>query len=294
MNIIESNFTLFDTSARNLNELKREEVAETIRVPISSEFAATIKDEEILQTLETFYDHGLVVMEFEKPKSPQVVRENLLSLSLFFGRIQDHKHAKGGIVDITTKPGIYKPDGIKRPQNDNGEQSPHTDGAFGEAPPIIALGCYKDASVGGESTYVDMKDVFQHLWETDVQALSGLFLPNAATVIRGDQQKKGPIFSYGNNSIQACYSNHEYNTADIGKASQDGFLLLDDYVKDEKNQLYIASAPGNITLFDNTRFLHGRKKFINKPGDERWMMRTWYDGNTKALKGYKQGFTINV
>lgn len=297
MNIFESSSTNAASvlpSLWNKNEIFKEVNPEKLRIVVASEYATLMSDEKVLQMMETFYDCGLAVIEFEKPTSPNVVRENLSSLSHFFGRMLTHKHAKGGIVDITTAPGIYKVDGIKRPQNDNGEQSPHTDGAFGEAPPIIALGCYRSAMIGGESTYVDMKNVFEHLWQRDIQALAGLFLPNAATVIRGDQQKKGPIFSFINNSVQACYSNHEYNTAEIGQASNDGFLLLDDYIKREQNQFSIPTKPGSITLFDNMRFLHGRKSFTDKKDEERWLMRAWYDGNTKTLENYQQGFKVNL
>jgi alpha-ketoglutarate-dependent taurine dioxygenase len=263
---------------------------ERVTVQVDTPFVTDIDPHNVDKMIDTFYNNGIVILELETPTHPELVRENLLALTHYFGKLESHKHSKGGIVDITTTPGMYKPDGVRRPQSDNGMQSPHTDGASGNPPEIVALGCFRPAAQGGESIFIDMQTVFKDLWAQDIRELSTLFLPNATTVYRGEEAKTGPVFIVDQDKVRASYSNHEYNRIDIGQASQTGFTLLDRYIKNPINQSIVPSIAGSIAIFDNSRILHGRNMFQDEAGKERWLMRAWYDNNSNYMQASTRGF----
>lgn len=77
---------------------------EAITVSIDQPFAADMTVKEAENILENFDERGIVVLDFEATDQPHVIRENLLTLSHYFGGLLGHKHARGGIVDITTTP----------------------------------------------------------------------------------------------------------------------------------------------------------------------------------------------
>lgn len=94
--------------------------------------------------------------------------------------------------------------------------------------------CIQPAKIGGESIFIDMKDVFLFMINSHPELLSTLFLKDAATVIRNDIHKTGPVFVLKDNLIEAYFSNHEYNQSTCSIKSKIAYEIIDTYIKNKK------------------------------------------------------------
>lgn len=244
------------------------------------------------EALDTITTHGLVIVE-TGVTDVAAAKVELIDLRDYLGEPLGHKHADhDGHVLITADPSVYQ-DRVRRPQSDSGQQSPHTDGAFGEPPPIIALYALQPAARGGESMFIDGGDLFTHMLTTHPDQLPPLLAPDAVQVRRGDQVAGNPIFQLGGDDrLRVAFSNHEYNDAIPSPGSKHAFNSVDVYVKNPDNWHTITPRPGQLTIIDNTRMLHGRKAWGDSEGQTRRSIRAWYDNNPNGREGIETGIQL--
>lgn len=244
------------------------------------------------QIIDKISIYGIVGIEL-KAGNRNVARENLKQIAEYLGKIQSHKHSSDGLVDITMKQGYYD-QSVKRPQSDNGHQTPHTDGVFGVTPEFMVMYCIEPANLGGETIIIDMRDALLYMMQFFPHLLPSLFIDNAATVIRGDARKSGPVFAINSGIIEGYFSNHEYNLAIVNPECKEAYDTLNDYITSTTNQKTLKSRPGTLWIYSNKRILHGRNAFNDLFGKERHYVRGWYDGSGAWNKSSMKGIPLEV
>lgn len=220
-------------------------------------------------------ENGYSIQNLPDDLSEEEGRHLLNTLEIVLGEGIGHKHAIDGVVSLSNDPTLYN-DGIRRPQSDNGHQSPHTDGAFEQVPPsLMAVLCLNPADQGGETLLVDIGDAAATLTR---EKIDGLFTPDAIVVMRGEQEARHPALSVNaRERIVGRFSNHEYNRSYAGNTKAEmGFKAIDAFLKDQNNHTIIPLESGDLILIDNERMAHGRNAFESR--QPRHLLRKWYNG----------------
>lgn len=255
--------------------------------------ARQLKPELIQRMLQTLGDYGMVLFGLNQSTSVENAKLDLIELRKYFGNPMMHKYADAdGHVLITSKPGVYT-DGIKSPQSDPGQQSPHTDAAYyASIPPFIALFSVQPAVEGGQGIVVRGEEILKYMLREHPENLPSLFARDALRVQRLERSAGHALFTYIDGRVNVCYGDHEYNQTQPSEDSALGFKDVETYVKDSSNWNVINPKSGQIAIYRNDRLLHGRLKWGDGPGVERLSIRAWFDGNSSYAEAIKPGFAL--
>ena len=243
------------------------------------------------QALEKLSEHGLVIVEFG-PIDVPTAKRHLTDLQSVFGNPIGHRHADDdGHVIFSSA--AYDDD-VRRPQSDSGQQSPHTDGVFGEPPPIIALVSVQTAAEGGESIYIHGGTVIDHMYSNHPNQLPPLLEHDAVRVQRGTEEASNPVFRLNEDGrrILVAFSHHEYNQAIPSQEAEEGFNSISRFVRNRRNWHTMQPRSGQLTIISNLEWFHGRRKWNEILGQERTSVRGWFDNNPSQGQGLQLGVQV--
>ena len=140
------------------------------------------------------------------------------------------------------------------------EQYLHTDGPIVSNPAdVVVLYCDLPAIKGGESTFVDGKNLFYRLAEEDPELLRALMDSDAGIFGEppNDVQIKPVFRSYDFNRLGICFRNDKLVT--YSKIIQDKFDYLIETINGLTTHVKLNAGEGYIV--NNNRFIHGRRSF---------------------------------
>lgn len=160
----------------------------------------------------------------------------------------------------------------------------HTDGTLLSRPPgIAALVCISQASSGGETVLIDGRAVCRELKTATPDAITVLSAPHHFDVmgqIAGLETKEQPILDWSGRHVQVRYLRQyiEDGYVRVAKPIPAELVLamdaLDAATMREQYQTEILLGRGQLLIWDNNRFLHGRRAF-NENGSKRRLRRIY-------------------
>lgn len=241
---------------------------------------------------EKLSDEGIATIKTDIVNREEIIK-GLLMLEDKLGKIIPHTTAQS-FADITLK-SRFNDRSVIRPQSDNGPQAPHVDGVLSEVTPsFMVMHCISPAAVGGESVYVDTKDILEFILQKDYATFAPLFHPKAVAVARPQFGKKHkPVFKIRGDVLETYFSNHEYNKVDSSIEAETAFDLISTFIKSPENQKIRQTHPGDLVFVVNRRLLHGRKAFSDSSSQRRHYVRAWYDGSKANIPPCSKGLCIN-
>lgn len=160
----------------------------------------------------------------------------------------------------------------------------HTDGTLLSRPPdIAALVCVSRASSGGETVLIDGHAVCRELKTATPHAVTVLSAPHHFDVmgqIPGLETKEQPVLDWSGRDVQVRYLRQyiEDGYRKIAKPIPAELVLamdaLDAATMLERHQTEILLDRGQLLIWDNNRFLHGRRAF-DENGSRRRLRRIY-------------------
>ncbi len=150
----------------------------------------------------------------------------------------------------------------------------HTDGCLlPVAPDLAMLACVSSAAAGGETIVMDGRSVRDAVAGAGAELLEVLRQPQPFDAAPGQPGPRRPVltehadgrvrFNYLRRYIEQGYANlGEEIPADLVRAMD----VIDAHTSAEENQTPFLLRRGQVLIFDNTRFVHGRRPFTD--GDE--------------------------
>ncbi len=144
--------------------------------------------------------------------------------------------------------------------------SPHTDGTSLPAPPhLVMLACLVPGTDGGESYLTDGSRVFSTLAEHDPEALGALAAPRSAFFGTADGYLGSVFEDAGGGRVSV-----RLRTDELARFSPDITRILPRLrATIDQHKVSLRLRPGEGYLLDNSRWLHGRRRFTG----ERVMIR---------------------
>jgi len=192
--------------------------------------------------------------------------EELLSIAQSLGSIIQHRDAdERGLTHIMQR------DVLDDKSSTRGftakELLPHTDGSSVAVPPtLIIVLCKKKAQMGGLSTFVDSKVVFDELSGQYSSVLKRLLTPKSAIFGSIESGICGSIFNIlpdGNVYVRFRYDERGYYSPHVVEVIPKLLELI------EANTLFTQIEENQAYIVQNGRWLHGRTEFVG----EREMIR---------------------
>ena len=219
-------------------------------------------ESDLASIASVFNRWGLTVIEHAPADDDPAAQ--VVALGGHLGSTYAHNRAdERGIVRMAP----LKPDGVYLGAT-NREHPLHSDGAYDpQPPPLLALQCVVPATTGGASVAVSALALWNHLAETDPDALRALQEPDALLVERADQRDTKSVFSsVDGGGIAVWRDDHTSTFADDPETTR-AVELVRAFLADPSNVLTFVLAPNQILLLDNWSVLHGRTAFAD--GDRR-------------------------
>jgi alpha-ketoglutarate-dependent taurine dioxygenase len=155
----------------------------------------------------------------------------------------------------------------------------HTDGSFEDPPPgFVALYCVNDDQLGGgETLFVECHKILSLLSKTSRRVLEEhdfeLKIPNE--FYKGKDRTKARLLS-----ANGCFRFRKDILVldELAPSVVRAVEELDQLINSPEQAAGIKLRPGEIVVFDNGRFFHGRKKIEDK---NRHLKRMWFHLNPR-------------
>ncbi len=150
----------------------------------------------------------------------------------------------------------------------------HTDGSFETPPPkFVALFCVEEDRLGGgETLFVDSGDILPLLSETTKETLKTekfkLRIPHE--FFKGQDYKETPLLD---ESGRLRFRRDIIQVDDTAPHMVQAVEELDNLINSEKHAKPLMIRKGEIVVFDNSRYLHGRRKVED---NRRHLKRMWF------------------
>jgi hypothetical protein len=161
----------------------------------------------------------------------------------------------------------------------------HTDGTFLPRPPdVAALLCLSSAQSGGETILIDGRELIAELRSRNPDAVAILSRDHPFDCLGqlpGYETRRQPIFTESGRGFVLRYlrkyieQGYAKTGKDVPAGLTDALDQLDALASDEARQDAVRLARGQMLVFDNHRFLHGRRAFSEAKGRRRRLRRIY-------------------
>ena len=155
--------------------------------------------------------------------------------------------------------------------NSNRDGAFHTDGTLLEtAPDVVGLFCLSHADQGGDTVLIDIQRLLRDAELHSYSALLGrAHTFSSIEPARGCiQSQTNPILTLDPPRIRylRLYLEDDYRNRDqqLPRELREAMDVLDRLAADPEHQLAMPLRPGQVLLWDNRRFLHGRRAFAER------------------------------
>lgn len=156
----------------------------------------------------------------------------------------------------------------------------HTDGSYiPDFPTSTLLACVANAGDGGETTFIDSKDVFRILNEEEPELLK-FFINTKIKHTRSGDTRLDEFIRIEENDVFVNY-NYYCIAKDLDKETQDNieklqkFLLNSPQIKEATVEVKLA--PGDGVFWKDNYCLHGRNSFVANHESERFIWKCAID-----------------
>lgn len=236
-----------------------------------------------------FSAHGCLIIKQKRPILQSEISPALSRLGRQFGIPVRHKLSDGaGVHPIRNLPGF--------PQYANTTSSDlllHTDGSFEKYPPkAMLIYCETPAEQGGLSRICFAEDIYEYLRKNHLEALDGLFRPDAFVIKRDDREAQRSVFEFCDGRISMAFRYGTDVSLQIHPLARVGIAAIIEYISDPENFEEFLLGAGQLLLMDNSRVLHGRTVF--SPDSHRVLHGLWCDGRDANPDKIKFGFAPKV
>jgi alpha-ketoglutarate-dependent taurine dioxygenase len=168
----------------------------------------------------------------------------------------------------------------------------HTDSsAISYHPKYLSLFCVSPSESGGESYFVDMREVFFDISEHDPLLLEYLrqdfyrdvVTPGKENNLENIRANKFPIIKWSEDHlVEFRYMRYwiERGYQKLGQSHEleMSFLdRLDFYLENDKYRYQVRLAENQAIIFNNSYFPHGRTQYIEGLEQKRKFIRVWFD-----------------
>jgi alpha-ketoglutarate-dependent taurine dioxygenase len=168
---------------------------------------------------------------------------------------------------VETRPGAA---GANHYSHSNEAGAFHTDGALLPRPPdVAALVCLSPADRGGETILVDGTHLARNLLDDDQRACLRRAHPFASEEdASAEHPVERPVLTFQQDRPRWCYLRRYIEAAYCGSAKgMPGDLrrsldVIDRHAGSDANQQAFRLARGELLVWDNRRFFHGRRSFV--------------------------------
>ena len=188
-------------------------------------------------------------------------RDELLGFSKRLGTIFHHRDSdEDGVTHITNSDEEITKDGYLAFSSSS--LTLHTDRSSASEPPTwIVFFCNKQAEEGGDSLFVDVKEIYDILSKQHPTTLQTLKTPNSAIFGADKTQVVGSIL----NTLQdgQVYVRFRYDS--LGYYSAPVVTVLSDFLNVmDKRSMLLSLSDHQGYIVQNGRWLHGRTSFKGK------------------------------
>lgn len=206
---------------------------------------------EVERTLALLQKYGICLIRF----SGQYPSENdLTDFVRLFAQIAGSQNDYPGEVKT------MRPDPKIDPNTGDSAQDLgfHVDGTQAENQPAVLVFQYvRTSDFGGNSRFVDLADVLEHIEEPGrSEILINLARKNAASFSKKDMNYKGPIFGFPDGKSLAGRMRFDTVMTCIEECQTD-FQFLEEAIT-TRGTWHFKPEPGDIIIFDNWRVMHAR------------------------------------
>lgn len=223
-----------------------------------------LKSDSVPDNVQKFYENGFKYLGTPIPIAEDVnlgSRESQRSGKIWFEVRYDPKH----------------PDAYRHSSN---AQPLHTDGSYiSDFPSSTLLACVANAGEGGETTFIDSRDLYNIMKEEQPELLN-FFLNNKIKHSRSGDSRIDEVIKVEKNDVFVNYNfycvaeDNDTETKGNIEKFQD-FLLTSTKIKDYT--LGVKLAPGDSVFWRDNYCLHGRNSFIANHESERFIWKCAID-----------------
>lgn len=161
----------------------------------------------------------------------------------------------------------------------------HTDGSYlAEGPEIVFFFCVKQASAGGETTFIDSAELIELLDKRDRGLLTAL-QQTPVHFSKAEEHKTRPIIhedGLGALMTWNYYCVDPSEPADTKLLAERFHTFLQEQVVGQQRIVPVRLAPGEAVFFHDERLLHGRNAFEAAARDDRFLLKTAFNLNRAA------------
>jgi alpha-ketoglutarate-dependent taurine dioxygenase len=158
-------------------------------------------------------------------------------------------------------------------------QPMHTDGSYlSNAPDVVFFYCIKQASRGGETTFLDSTELVDVLQRDDVGLLRAL-RETPIHFSKADDEKTRPVITEDAAGIVMTWNYHcvDPNVRPEVKDLTERFhAFLQRHVVEAKRAMPVLLQPGQAVFFHDERLIHGRNAFDASARNDRFFWKTGF------------------
>ena len=232
-------------------------------------------------------DLGLTLLTCSSRIDEPTARGFVLAVSALVGQVMT-QDARGSTLRAVTDRGLRMDDATARYSDTSLPIAPHTDGVQrpGPVPSIVGLHCVRPAKVGGAIVLVRARDVVARLRDRlDVHRVlrCPVRFDSAVVSSRPGDVVVRPVLIDDDGAVEVRYA-RDYierghchpGAVPLSAEQRAAFDVLDDLLADPSLHRVHRLENGQLMLFDNHRYLHGRSSFTDgEAGHRRLVLRTW-------------------
>jgi alpha-ketoglutarate-dependent taurine dioxygenase len=238
------------------------------------------------ETLESWKDKSLKVFVLRANKQPEDVKSYFESIFPLLGRpealaedvnLGDRGKQRTGEIWMEVRYDPKHPDAYRHSAN---AQPLHTDGSYiPNFPSSTLLVCKANAGVGGETTFIDSKAIYNSLKEENPDLLDKLLNTKIEHARSGDVRDDYVIKKEGDDvfvnwNYYCVSSTVDSSTRALVEEFQQ-FLLNSPKIKEET--IGVKLHPGDGVFWRDNYVMHGRNSFVANMESERFIWKCAID-----------------
>jgi|GEM_PF-652673 len=158
-------------------------------------------------------------------------------------------------------------------------QPMHTDGSYlSNAPDIMFFYCVRQASAGGETTFIDSMEFVDVLQQKDPSLYTALRETPVHFSKAGDEKRR-PIITEDRHGLVMTWNYHCVDPNEspaVKDLAERLHAFLQREVVSERRTMPILLQPGEAVFFHDERVLHGRNSFDAQERNDRFFWKTGF------------------